>query len=167
MVIGAAVGFVASFSASAIVQQETSGLIDWKKAFYDGAFGAINGVLATTGIMRFGSALVGLGLGVVSSIGEDIIFNDGNINLGNALTSGVLGFVAGFISGPGAKVDIANLTHSQTILNNTIANETVRAIPHQRLVRNKHLWSVVWDGIGGFFNNFVSTYISRSGVLSE
>ena len=167
LVIGAAVGFFASASASAIVQHETTGEISLEKTFYDGLWGAINGAIATTGITRLASAFVSSGLGIASSIGEDIIFNDGNIGLGNALTSGVLGFVAGFISGPGAKVDIANLTHSQTILNNTIANETVRAISHQRLVRNKHLWSVGLDGIGGFFNNFVSTYISRSGVLSE
>lgn len=136
-----------SATASAIGQYKETGEIDVKLVLFDGFVGAINGALATSGITAVGSIVAGVVLGAASSIGNDLLSNEGKVDWNVALESAALGGLGGLLSGPGAKDDILKLTHSQTILDSTIQNGTKRAIAHQALVRNKHAKSLFFSAI--------------------
>ena len=77
--------------------------MNWWEAAYDGIWGAVNGALSATGL----TAPVAIGLGALSgglsSIGSDLIFNDGNINVANAILNTVLGAASGIMAGGGAE----------------------------------------------------------------
>ena len=115
----------------------------FKMMLYDGIIGAVNGALAATGISICLGMFAGAIIGGLSSIGSDMLFNEGDIQLDSLIFNTILGIAAGRISGPGAKSTITKLTHSQKILSSTIKNNTLRAIPNQTLVRNKHLINLI------------------------
>ena len=157
---------VVSAGASAAGQYEETGKINIGQLVYDGAFGVINGALATSGISFGASIIFGSGLGGVSSIGSDLLFNDGNIDVEAAIDSTLLGGLGGMISGAGAKKDILKLAHSQKILNRTIANGTKRALVHQTLVRNNHVKTVTVSAIRFAFSSFITGFASKGGFTS-
>ena len=146
--VGATViGFSVGFTSSVVGQYHANGKdwlkVNFKMAAYDGMIGAVNGAIATTGIGLIGSVTLGAVSGGLSSIGSDILFNDGEIQWDNFGWSVLGGAVSGLISGAGAKKDILKLQHSNKILNSTIKNNTVRHIARQTAVRDKHLISVL------------------------
>ena len=61
---------------------------------YDGAWGAIYGLLACTKIPTFYSGIVGAIGGFVSSIGSNLLFNEGQIKVGEAFLNMGFGFLA-------------------------------------------------------------------------
>ena len=142
-----AIGFATGFTSSVVGQYHANGKdrskVNFKMAAYDGLIGAVNGAIATTGVGLLGSVALGAVSGGMSSIGSDILFNDGEIQWDNFGWSVLGGAVAGLISGAGAKSDILKYKHSNNILNRTVKNNTVRHIARQALVRDKHIISIL------------------------
>ena len=149
LIAGALIGAALSAGTSVFIQYcENEG--DWSKlngwkVLYDAAFGAVSGLLAATGIGPIASAVVGAILGGVSSIGNDIIFNDGNIRWDSAAIAILAGAVGGVLSGAGADYigDGQHLTkfkNGRDILQKTIANNrvTTRVIARQASALSIH-----------------------------
>ena len=148
IITGVIIGFGISATSSIVTQLEKYNG-DWSKVnplevLYDGAFGAINGGLAASGIGIVASAIFGGALGFVSSIGRDFLFEeDRNINWLGAVNSLFIGALAGLIAGAGANnvkegMHVTKFVNSKTILNRTIANGTKRAIARQTHAMNVH-----------------------------
>ena len=151
LLIGAIIGFAIGFTSSAVGQYIDGGEdwenVNWGMAIYDGVWGAVNGALATTGIGMGWSVAISAGIGAVSSIGSDLLFNDGNINVENLICSTVIGGVSGLIAGGGSKKSILKFMHSRDILNRTIANGTKHAITRQTNAMLKHAKSLFVSGV--------------------
>lgn len=99
---GAAIGFGTGVVTSVATQYATTGDCDWGQAITDGAismaFGAFGGSAIGAGGMAISNGLLGVG----SSIANDWI--DGKeINVWNALASGIVSGLVGFASGGGAQ----------------------------------------------------------------
>lgn len=157
LIAGAVIGFAISAGTSVFIQYyENEG--DWSKfnqgkMWYDGAFGAISGLLAATGIGPIASAVVGAILGGVSSIGNDIIFNDGNIRWDSAAIAVIVGAIGGALSGAGADYigdgkQLTKFRNSRDILQKTIANNrvTTRVIARQASALSIHTNKLVISG---------------------
>ena len=157
LIAGAVIGFAISAGTSVFIQYyENEG--DWSKfnqgkMWYDGAFGAISGLLAATGIGPIASAVVGAILGGVSSIGNDIIFNDGNIRWDSAAIAVIVGAIGGALSGAGADYigdgkQLTKFRNSRDILQKTIANNrvTTRVIARQASQLSIHANQLVISG---------------------
>ena len=166
LIIGGAIGFALGFGFSIAGQYlESDG--NWEgvnlgMAFYDGLWGALNGVLAATSITTPLAILAGAAMGGISSIGSDLIFNNGNINWESMIINAVIGGAAGFIAGSGSGGTIAKYVHSKDILNRTITNGTMRAISRQTSVMYKHIQPLVASGIRYVFGNGVGTIVSKT-----
>ena len=165
LIFGGAIGFALGFGFS-IAGQYAASNGDWNKvnllmAAYDGLWGAVNGVLATTNITLPLAILAGATMGGISSIGSDLIFNNGNINWDGVIINTVLGGVASLIAGSGSGVTIDKYVHSKDILNRTIANGTTRAIGRQASVMYKHMLPLVDSGIRYIFGNGFGTMTSK------
>ena len=166
IITGAIIGFGISATSSIVTQlEEYNG--DWSKVnplevFYDGAFGAINGGLAASGIGIVASALFGGALGFVSSIGKDFLFEeDRNINWLGAVNSLFIGVLAGLIAGSGANyakdgMQIVKFGNSREILRRTITNGTQRAIARQTHAMNVHATKLLISGIRYMLSNTFS-----------
>ena len=166
IIAGAIIGFGISATSSIVTQlEEYNG--DWSKVnplevFYDGAFGAINGGLAASGIGRVASVIFGGALGFVSSIGRDFLFEeDRNISWLGAVNSLFIGALTGFIAGAGANyakegMQVVKFGNSRDILSRTIANGTQRAIARQTHALNVHATQLLISGIKYMLSNTVS-----------
>ena len=165
IIFGGAIGFALGFGFSVAGQYAASNG-DWNKvnlwmAAYDGLWGAVNGVLAATSITTPLAVLAGAAMGGISSVGSDLIFNNGNINWDGVIINTVLGGVAGLIAGSGSGVTIDKYVHSKDILNRTIANGTTRAIGRQISVMYKHILPLVDSGIRYILGNGFGTITSK------
>ena len=166
IITGAIIGFGISATSSIVTQlEEHNG--DWSKVnpwevLYDGAFGAINGGLAASGIGIVTSVIFGGAFGFVSSIGRDFLFEeDRNINWLGAVNSLFIGALAGLIAGAGANyakdgMQVVKFVNSRDILNRTIANGTQRAIARQTLALNVHATQLLISGIEYMLSNTFS-----------
>ena len=167
IITGAIIGFGISATSSIVTQlEEHNG--DWSKVnpwevLYDGAFGAINGGLAASGISIVASAIFGGVFGFVSSVGRDFLFEeDRKINWLGAVNSLFIGALAGLIAGAGANyakdgMQIVKFGNSRDILNRTIANGTQRAIARQTHALNVHATQLLISGIRYMLSNTFST----------
>ena len=166
IITGAIIGFGISATSSIVTQlEEHDG--DWNKVnpwevLYDGAFGAISGGLAASGIGIMASAIFGGVLGFVSSIGRDFLFEENrNINWLGAVNSFFIGALAGLIAGAGANyakdgMQVVKFGNSRDILNRTIANGTQRAIARQTHALNVHATQLLISGIRYMLSNSFS-----------
>ncbi len=166
IITGAIIGFGISATSSIVTQlEEYNG--DWSKVnqlevLYDGAFGAINGGLAASGIGIVASAIFGGALGFVSSIGRDFLFEeDRNINWLGAVNSLFIGALAGLIAGAGANyakdgMQVVKFGNSRDILSRTIANGSQRAIARQTHALNVHATQLLISGIRYMLSNTFS-----------
>ena len=98
LLVGALIGFATSFAISATIQMATDGEVNWGTAAIDGAFGAISGALAVTGIGAVGIGFANAGLSAANSlittgIEKNWQFNilDGAFIVLGAAMSGVIG----------------------------------------------------------------------------
>lgn len=98
LLVGALIGFATSFAISATIQMATDGEVNWGTAAIDGAFGAISGALAVTGIGAWGMAFASAGLSAANSLLTTGIENnwqfdvfDGIAIVGSTLLSGLIG----------------------------------------------------------------------------
>ncbi len=168
MLWGAVIGAGISMSLSVVTQlEEHNG--DWnklnlQKVLFDGVFGAINGALAASGISVGWSVALGAASGFLSSIGSDLLFENGNINWGAAVNSLIIGAIAGRIAGAGANyvgdgMQVTKFANSRNILNRTIANGTKRAIARQTHALNVHATQLLNSGANYMLSKaFVISY---------
>ena len=166
IIAGAFIGFGISATSSVITQlEEYNG--DWsninlRKVVFDGVFGAINGALAASGISVGWSVALGAASGFLSSIGSDILFENGNINWGAAVNSLIIGAVAARIAGAGANyagdgMQVTKFANSRNILNRTIANGTKKAIARQSHALNFHVTKLLSSGMRYMLANTSTT----------
>ena len=165
---GAFIGFVIGGGSSLITQLFSPSVlgdwskVNWGEVAYDAGWGALSGILATSGISTPLSVVSGSIIGAISSIGKDLIFHGGNINGENAIVSAVLGGLSGLISGAGANYkpngqQVTKFINSYNILDKTKANNTVSAIARQTDAMLKHAGELVVSGVKYLFGNVVST----------
>ena len=98
LLVGALIGFATSFAISATIQMATDGEVNWGTAAIDGAFGAISGALAVTGIGAWAMAFANAGLSAANSLLTTGIENnwqfdvfDGIAIVGSTMLSGLIG----------------------------------------------------------------------------
>ena len=165
IIAGALIGFGISATSSIVTQlEEHNG--NWNevnpnKIFYDGVFGGINGALAASGISVGWSVALGAASGFLSSIGSDILFENGNINWGAAVNSLIISAIAGRIAGAGANyagdgMQVTKFANSRYILNRTIANGTKRAIARQTHALTVHKTNLFISGVRYMISNTFS-----------
>jgi len=155
IVAGAFIGSVISFATSSFEQWLNDGG-SWKNyngwsAFYDACWGAVNGAFAASGIGLAWSVGLGAAFGGLSSVGEDLIFKEGEIDWGKAGISALIGGVSGLISGAGANnlkegVQVTKYINSRDILQKTINNGTRHAVARQTNAMNRHISKLVLSG---------------------
>lgn len=165
IIVGAFIGFVIGATSSVVTQLEEhngdwSQINVWEVAF-DGAFGAINGGLAASGINIWWSMGLGAVLGFGSSVGKDYFFNNKNIDWCAAINSFFIGAIAGAIAGAGANyakdgMQVTKFVNSRNILNRTIANGTKRAIARQTHAMNVHAIQLLISGVRYMGSNTAS-----------
>ena len=165
IIVGAFIGFGISATSSVVTQlEEHNG--NWNevnpfKVLYDGAFGAINGALAASGVGLGWSIALGATSGLLSSVGSDLLFENGNINWSAAVSALVVGALAGVIAGAGANsvkegMQVTKFINSKNVLNRTIANGTKRAIARQTSALNVHTTQLLIAGVRYMLSNTFS-----------
>ncbi len=165
---GTAIGFAINFVSSVAGQYVAAGE-DWEKvnlwkSVHDGAWGALNGALATTGMGAIASAALGAGTGFASSVTSDLIFGENHeVQWDNAIINGAIGLAAGVISGAGANSNgaVTKYIHGKDILNRTIANGKVKAIANQAASLAKHAKELIESGVKYVVSNFLATFFSK------
>ena len=166
IIVGALVGGILAFATSVFAQAlDNDGdfsKVNYGEAFYDFAFGAINGALAASGIGVGLSIVLGAALGGASSIGKDLIFNDGQIDWGKAAYSALIGGLAGWIAGEGANnikagMQVTKYINSRNILNSTVANGTKGAIARQTAAMNVHATKLAISAVRYFLSHSFSS----------
>ena len=100
-------------------------------------------------------------MGFASSVGNDLIFNDGVVNWTGAFGSAVVGAISGLVSGAGANnvkagMHITKFVNSKKVLQKTIANGTKRAISRQRQAMNVHAVELLRSGVKYLMSNTFS-----------
>lgn len=95
LIIGSVVGGIVGAGVSAITQGISNGWdkINGWQVLLDGAIGAFNGALATSGIGSVASKIISGALGVAGSVGGDLINSNGNWNEINWGKAAILGAV--------------------------------------------------------------------------
>ena len=170
IIVGAIIGGIIGFVTSTLIQAgEANGDfkdVDYLESAFDGAVGAINGAIASTGISGAASIAIGAGVGGISSIVKDMLFSDGNISCKSAIKSAIIGGISGVISGAGANnsKDGAQITKyilSREILNRTIANGTKSAVSRQTQVMFSHARELIISGAKYVFSNIFSFFASE------
>ena len=129
LLIGALIGFAVNFAISATTQLLTEGEVNWGTAVIDGAFGAVSGALAVTGIGAVATGVINGALSLVNSTITTGIENNWQFSMidyvsivGSAFASGI---ISGITRGEALKrllpvKSMANM--AQTGINNAIAS---------------------------------------------
>ena len=155
LIVGGLIGFAISFTSSVLTQAKDNDgditKVNVFEALYDGAIGAINGVLAASGVGTGVSIVMGAIMGAGSSIGKDLIFGDGKVDWKQAGINALIGGVSGVIAGAGADnvkagAHVTKFVNSRNILNRTIANGTKHAIARQTNAMNLHSMNLLISG---------------------
>ena len=163
-IIGRAVSFVSSVAGQYVAAGEDWEKVNWGMAAHDGFWGAINGVLATTGMGAITSAILGAGTSFASSVTSDLIFGENHeVQWDNAFINSAIGLAAGVISGAGAnrQGDVTKYINGKKILDRTIANGKVKAIANQAASLAKHTKELVKSGVKYVISNFLATFFSK------
>ena len=174
LLAGAFFGFVISFTNSVATQiLKTNGNlkdVDLVEAAYDGAFGAINGMFAASGINLITSGLLGATFGGISSLGKELLFDtDGKINTEKIGLDIILGFISGLIAGAGADnvalgAHVTKFINSKNILNKTIINGTKSAILRQTAAKSVHSTQLAKSGARYLMSVVFSTIVPETPI---
>ena len=129
LLMGALIGFVINFAVSASTQFLTEGEVNWGTAAIDGAFGAVSGALAVTGIGALATGVINGALSLANSTITTGLENNWQFSaidyftiIGSSLTSGL---ISGFTRGSALKklLPIKSIaTQAQTRINAAIAS---------------------------------------------
>ena len=98
ILVGAIVGFVVSAASSAVSQLITTGSVDIVETLIDGAFGALSGALAASGIGAVASAFIEGGLSFANSVITTGIDQNWNFDWSDWVSMGASAIVSGVIS---------------------------------------------------------------------
>ena len=170
-VIGGIIGAAFSVGDQYIENNGDWDQINWLMVAYDGGVGAISGAVSATGIGTVGSIIFGTACGFGSSLLRDSLFykeKSWGEKFADASWNGIMGGIAGFISGGGANSSnkpqatghvIENYIHSRGVLQRTIANGTKRAVNHQYMVTTKYELGFIIGGVRYMAGNLF-TFIS-------
>ena len=99
LLIGALIGFAVNFAISATTQLLTEGEVNWGTAVIDGAFGAVSGALAVTGIGAVATGVINGALSLVNSTITTGIENNWSFSATDAVFIGLSSLASGIISG--------------------------------------------------------------------
>lgn len=104
LIAGFIIGSLVSTASSIITQSLTEGIenINVWQVLLDGTIGGISGLIAFSGIEAIGSAIISGVLGLVGSVGGDLIKSKGNfskVNWNKAVVMTAMNFALGFGSG--------------------------------------------------------------------
>ncbi len=165
ILIGAAIGAVISATTSVITQMEENDgdtdKINEGEVVFDAIVGAINGGLATSGIGKVTSIVIGSVLGGGSRALKDLWFGDRKIDIWGVVDSAIIGGISGAISGEGANYakngsHVTNYIASNDILKKTIVNGTKKYIPRQTHAMLVHSKELVISGVRYLMSNTFS-----------
>lgn len=118
IVLGAVIGAATSIIGQGITQGWNN--INWGQVIFDSVLGGLGGAISFSGIGLFGSIVLNAGLGFVSSVGSDLISNNGdwsNVDWTKGIVMTVIGGIFG--ASPGAQ-------NSKEILKNVFKNPSIR-----------------------------------------
>ena len=167
LLAGAIIGFAIG-AASSVFSQLAENNGDWNnvnegKVFYDAAWGAVSGALAATGIGTIASIATGAAIGAASSIGNDLIFENGEVDWKKAGVNALIGGVSGSISGAGADCakygkHVTKFVDSKKILASTIKNNSKKYISRQTAAMNVHATQLYISGARYLLGNTVNIF---------
>ena len=171
LIWGAIIGFAISFTTSVVSQYwENDGNVEeinWKQALYEGAVGGVGGALAASPLGFTASFVAGATLNCLSSIGNDLLFNNGEIDGEKAIFSALIGAGAAFIAGSGANCikdgkQVSKYLKGAEVLRNTIANNSKQVISRQTNALLAHQKQLVISGVRYFLANGFSLLASHA-----
>lgn len=121
LIAGFIIGSLVSTASSIITQSLTEGIenINEWQVLLDGTIGGISGLIAFSGIGAIGSAIISGVLGLVGSVGGDLIKSKGNfskVNLKKAAVMTIMNFLLGFGS------DVQNSKVIENSLKSALSN---------------------------------------------
>ena len=99
--------------------------------------------------------------GFFSSVGHDVLFDEGQVDFGDAFLNAVVGGVVGLIGGRGSKKSIENFIATRKILKNTIGKHGLSVITRQTKSVSKHAKDLFISGARYVSGNFTSGIISK------
>ena len=158
---GAAIGAGLSYASQVI-----SGELNWGQFALDIGLGAITGLFGASGITQVGAAIVSGAIGGFSSIVSDVISGK-QVNIGKAIVSMTLNFIAGYFGGAGANNN-ANL--AKLFLNgrnNNLMTNIIAVIKNGSKFVLSNMHNVFISAMKWFAVGTISTNIAVGGYLIE
>lgn len=181
LLMGALIGFVINFAVSASTQFLTEGEVNWGTAAIDGAFGAVSGALAVTGIGAAATFFTNTALSAINSTITTGLENNWQFTKTDLLFIGANALTSGIISGITRGNALKNLlpvksiaTQAQARINAAIASNCgVKQVSSaMSKYANKHILRYFADdlaenGILTFYQNmmFASWRTGLEGLL--